>query len=198
MSHNDFLEEESKAAVPSVSKKPMSQAKRITISFILIAVMAALGVFFPQIVDLIFPQSPDDAADSSSIAGGSDASWLSIETPRAHYSRFLSSVPGMPLRAVCENADALQFTVTSGRLLTKHPPDYKLTDQGESYTAASGDTVYYSPPDTDYSSIDERTIRITAIKDGSAIGYAIVLVRFTDDSFHAIEIESVSVSYGDF
>jgi hypothetical protein len=83
------------------------------------------------------------------------------------YSMFMSSVPGFPLKIDCIEADTIHLQATGGVFELWSPLSSQIDNKGKTVDIHSGDTVYWSPVDTDST---KNTIVITAFKKDKELG----------------------------
>lgn len=61
------------------------------------------------------------------------------------YQMTMSSVPGFPLKIVCNDADTIKLAVTDGEFLLWSPPSGQVHNKGKELEIKSGDTIYWTP-----------------------------------------------------
>lgn len=95
-----------------------------------------------------------------------------VEFTLGKYQLTMSSVPGFPVKIVCDEADTIKLTATDGDLLLWAPPEYKILNKGKVLEIKSGDTVYWSPMSEASSNVAATncTLVIEAYKDNEKLG----------------------------
>jgi hypothetical protein len=95
-----------------------------------------------------------------------------VDFPLGKYEMTMSSVPGFPLKILCNGADIIKLTVTDGEFLLWAPPAGKVYNKGKELEIKSGDTVYWSPLKeiNSHSITSSCTISIKAFKNNKEQG----------------------------
>lgn len=95
-----------------------------------------------------------------------------VAFPLGKYEMTMSSVPGFPLKIVCNGTDIIKLTVTDGEFLLWASPDWRVYNKGKELEIKSGDTVYWSPlKEINSDSITRScTISIKAFKNNKELG----------------------------
>ena len=179
-------------------KQPWNRSKSLVIGIVAVVLVCALGLFAPALLEML--QSGDldapsagDTLEQNAPAQVPDISIsdtaLSIELTMSRYTKLLSSVPGMPIRAICPGADEIRFVTDAGTLLEYGAPDYTVKEHGSELNCTSGETAYLSPAAED--NTDTYRITVSALSSGSVIGNAVIILSHTDGE---LTIENMSVS----
>jgi len=102
-----------------------------------------------------------------------------VDFPLGKYEMTMSSVPGFPLKIVCNGADIIKLTVTDGEFLLWAPPDGKVYNKGKKLEIKSGDTVYWTPlKEINSDSITSScTISIKAFKSNKELGSNTIKIK---------------------
>jgi hypothetical protein len=87
--------------------------------------------------------------------------------PFGKYSMMMSNVPGFPLKIDCIEADTIHLQAAGGVFELWSSLSSQIDNKGKTIAIHSGDTVYWSPVDTDSA---KTTIVITAFKKDKEIG----------------------------
>lgn len=183
-------------------KQPWSKSKGLVIGIAAVVLVCALGLFAPALLEMLqgdtadTPNADNSLPDTVSemLDGNITDTVLSIEMPVSHYSMLMSSVPGMPFRAICPGADEIRYATDAGTLLEYGVPDYTVTAHGKELVCAPDETVYLSPVEGETAPADSFRVTVSASRSGSEIGSAVIILTHSDGE---LTIKNVSVSaYG--
>ncbi|MEW6042483.1 MAG: hypothetical protein AB1633_13270, partial [Elusimicrobiota bacterium] len=106
-----------------------------------------------------------------------------VEFSLGKYQMTMSSVPGFPLKIVCNEADTVKLTVTDGRFLLWASPDWQVRNKGKELEIKSGDTVYWTPlkgENTDTIATNCNVV-IKAYKSNKELGSNSIKIGSDDD-----------------
>lgn len=99
------------------------------------------------------------------------------------YQLTMSSVPGFPIKIVCDEADAIHLKAGYG-VFKLWTPALEVLDAGNRIDIKSGDTIYWSPiPDKDHDTAPTKiTLEITAYKNNKVLGNSTIEIIKSDDN----------------
>lgn len=99
------------------------------------------------------------------------------------YELTMNSVPGLPVKVVCDEAATIKLTVTDGELLLWKPLDPIVINKGNTLEIKSGDTVYWSPLNETSSNILATNCILTmeAYKNNEKLGSNTIKIKSNDN-----------------
>ena len=118
-----------------------------------------------------------------------------VEVLLATYSPLMSSVPGLPFTFDVENGDyAIKVTVNNGQLCKWNQQTGVVTNYGNEIICSKGETLYWTPFDTDVKRIESTAIiTVSAMEDNKVVGKQDIFVTVTDDYCYKARIGKLEI-----
>jgi len=186
--------------------EPGGIKKRLILGIAASAVILALGLSLPAILDTVAPPSPSAETPQASLGLNAPDQFAftvytegwketvlqpDVAVTLNAYSPTRSDVPGLPFivnSGKGVNADGLRVDVDAGTLITWGAPDYTAKERGRTYVLSSGDTIYWSPLDKTGKAVSSCTLSVTADDSGGKTYSASVAITLQTDSTYTAKL----------